>query len=742
MQKDEVLIELADKMTLNAIHISCEKAEEEYAIQSLIKNDKLIENKPVTDIGRHRTILIIGAGASKNANKNLYSATEAAKKIFNGLNKKFKLNSKKNNKTILEKELEFLGSVYQLNEEEFETKLLACSRFDKEFVLKKLEHLYGYKHIISEAYEIIGHLFKHRFIDVIINFNFDEILDNVIEEEMTGSDYWRIFSDGDCPEKYSDFLVSERLRLPIYIKPHGTISHPSSLKFNKEHYYNLPSKILNTITDILEANVSEKNAPCLPLNFIIAGFGMQSFEFNKTLEKALLNRSKKNRDSKQSFYIFDTALEESYYEKCRSMSHPINQYKKDTVYFNLCPDENHTLNTIFREIWKKIENNFKLDTVRGIERHLLISNLFQRINKPALRWSDSKSSTIQEILKYLRSRIYTEVAILIVKSDGIINITQIKESRAGKYFTLLLKFVKDNRNKVNSELCENDIFQFVEYFDFNYYKGFVKDTFISNRIVDEMKKHNDVRFQYVSKLLVEKLNDIDFVSSTESVEESFRILRQAKPLEIASNFKEYKISKFKSVEDEQYLFTDLRMTHKRRYFFSDEGLKEWNVVLGISETPWLLQKKHYADAIKSNRKIVGLVLSKIEKSIDKYSGISLLADFIKPKKETEIRRLPWWLHNQHLTLFLKCCTEENTAIVENFVGGIYYQRRMMSKKVNPIFLSSQQDGEELMDIFINYWARAKYYNEADETNKNFLNEKDFKKSKGEFFQLINFQLKS
>ena len=34
------------------------------------------------------------------------------------------------------------------------------------------------------AYEILAHLMKHGFIDAIINFNFDEVLDQAIEDEL------------------------------------------------------------------------------------------------------------------------------------------------------------------------------------------------------------------------------------------------------------------------------------------------------------------------------------------------------------------------------------------------------------------------------------------------------------------------------------------------------------------------------------------------------------------------------
>ncbi|MBK7939692.1 MAG: hypothetical protein IPJ82_22550 [Lewinellaceae bacterium] len=81
---------------------------------------------------------------------------------------------------------------------DFESYLLLMTKFFREQdVRKALQEMFNVRYAPCLFYEIAAHLFKHRFFDVIINFNFDELLDQSIREEMGVADY-KIISDGDC----------------------------------------------------------------------------------------------------------------------------------------------------------------------------------------------------------------------------------------------------------------------------------------------------------------------------------------------------------------------------------------------------------------------------------------------------------------------------------------------------------------------------------------------------------------
>lgn len=763
-QSQSSLEELARRLALNAIDISAEKGtgEESFVLEK-IASPELASHRKVQTIRKHRNILIVGAGASHNANKNIFLAPKVAEEIKKSISGKYGENITE----FVNNELSYLTQAFGLAEEEFETIMLACSRLDRKHVLAQLQENYDYKHVINISYEIIAHLFKHRFIDVIINFNFDEILDNAIEEEMVGSSYKFIYSDGHCEEDYEDLLVEGRLKMPIYIKPHGTISHPSSLKFNKEHYYNMPTRILEYLYKILEAKNDEEAFPFLDLNIISVGYGMQSLDLNSLLNKALLARREKGSSSHR-VYVFDTASEESYKNKIAKIVGLKEELGKIKYIQLASSDDNEdgdlqSLDKNFSTLWKYICDNFQKDArndyVRGIERHEFTQALFQddKKERPLRIFRNRETlneSSIDRTFKYLRSRIYFETAVLLMSSDGLINLAQLREGRPGKYFRLLqecyriVKASKDEKkiyldilNNLKEGVWENSFYDFIKAFDFGFYKGFVKDSFICNLIESEMKKKKEQRFLYIAEKLKEILEKIGLVKclSKEIYLEYSERIKKSKPLMVKADFEEYKISKFNQVTDKDLLFTDMRFTLKRRMFFDDEALfNGWNVVLAITEDAWLFYKDYYKKRIAEGKKIVGLVLAAtdeyaIDNSFENFNQFNIIAE----REETNVRRLPWWLHNQHLMLFLKCEAKENDSIKTKFLGGLYYQRRLLSKNINPIYVEAEEDCKQLYEIFINYWHRAtqtrldngsavkfvsenfKDFDEFDDVRKNF-----------------------
>ncbi len=76
---------------------------------------------------------------------------------------------------------------------------------------------------------------------------------------------------------------------------------------------------------------------------------------------------------------------------------------------------------------------------------------------------------------------------------------------------------------------------------------------------------------------------------------------------------------------------------------------------------------------------------------------------VKNSNNLELRMLPFRNHNQHVVLFV----DVNKAKKDiKLVGGIYYGRRNMSRKVTPIHVQDEDDLKELFCVFINYWERA------------------------------------
>jgi hypothetical protein len=182
---------------------------------------------PVEKVERQmRCIAIVGAGASAPL---LARSDELAKKLEKQFGR---------DKT----ELERLVLVNNLKRKEFETRLVALSRTPDAArqVRQTISDDYAIRHPPVLAYELLAHLTKHRFLDAIISFNFDELLDQSLEDELGPGEYVRVVSDRDCTAIQPD--PDAKNYVPLYVKLHGTASEPDSLRFTPESYYSLPSR--------------------------------------------------------------------------------------------------------------------------------------------------------------------------------------------------------------------------------------------------------------------------------------------------------------------------------------------------------------------------------------------------------------------------------------------------------------------------------------------------------------------
>ena len=58
-----------------------------------------------------------------------------------------------------------------MDENEFETKLLAYSKFAPKIVKRALKELCRFEHLPNLEYEILAHMLKNRFIDIVCNYS-------------------------------------------------------------------------------------------------------------------------------------------------------------------------------------------------------------------------------------------------------------------------------------------------------------------------------------------------------------------------------------------------------------------------------------------------------------------------------------------------------------------------------------------------------------------------------------------
>jgi hypothetical protein len=128
------------------------------------------------------------------------------------------------------------------------------------------------RHPTVKTYELIAHLLKHRFLDAVINMNFDELLDQSLDDELGVGEYQRIVSDRDCVAVQTD--EQETDYVPLYIKLHGTASEPESLRFTRESYYDSPARVGTVAAELFQV------PECVIVN---VGFGLGSFDLHRLL---------------------------------------------------------------------------------------------------------------------------------------------------------------------------------------------------------------------------------------------------------------------------------------------------------------------------------------------------------------------------------------------------------------------------------------------------------------------------
>jgi hypothetical protein len=447
-----------------------------------------IENSPIS-----RNVIIVGAGASNASYSALPNGTDAVNKIKKLLGasiyeeksyskrlaqqKQFLKNRVKqaNNEKLKSRTTEALDLIeitethYDFHLEKFkqerhQTEIQFPHESDLDFestlallagfysikeIRNKLQNIFDRKFFPSLTYEIIAHLLKHRFIDAVINFNFDELLDQSIDEELGTTEYKKILSDGDCKD-FNDLIVDGRLKQPIYIKPHGTASHKSTLRFTKSDYLGIPRDIEDFITRLLIGDTGSNSFQLEKIkrvNLIFLGFGMESVEFNTILSDVSKNR-------KLEFHAYFYNRSESSKKKFDSVVSNSKNKMPNNVYSKTISAKRQNLEIKIEDLWKRTFKTFNGEfKPRDIARNKLICNLFKTIREADLEEIDlklmktKKNGVDRYLWMYSLTRVYVELIISIFLNKGKINIVQLVNGKPGIYYEEYYRCFKEWKNK-------------------------------------------------------------------------------------------------------------------------------------------------------------------------------------------------------------------------------------------------------------------------------------------------------
>src|SRR5580658_7542717 len=219
--------------------------------------DEYLSTFRETERGALRVIAVVGAGASAPI---FYRGGEVSKRLRDQFGTR---------DPGYDAEIKRLRKVFGFEEDALETVLFALSRTleGQRRIRQSLAEIYGLRHPTILTYEILAHLLKHRFLDSIITFNFDELLDQSLDDEMGASEYHKVISERDCEEVKDEF--------PTYVKLHGTASDPETLKFTRDAYFSMSPGLERLVRNLLGQH------HCVIMN---VGFSMRSFDFTQLLD--------------------------------------------------------------------------------------------------------------------------------------------------------------------------------------------------------------------------------------------------------------------------------------------------------------------------------------------------------------------------------------------------------------------------------------------------------------------------
>ncbi len=232
-----------------------------------------------TTLQNQKTIFLIGAGAS-HAVANLPLGKELADMLVKNLGC-----NTGSQKTKFEDLLFMMEKNYGFDKDDFKTILFSLNHINSETLVDQVENSLLNNCTQSYSYGFIASLLSERYIDAIINFNFDEILDIHLTNKINQRHFLNIHSDENCPSELSFLIKSDgHLVSPVYIKPHGTISNRKSLRFVRKDFYQI---------EPLQKQLIKLLFSAIPVNLILVGFRLKFFEFSKIIEEAMLPGWKK-----------------------------------------------------------------------------------------------------------------------------------------------------------------------------------------------------------------------------------------------------------------------------------------------------------------------------------------------------------------------------------------------------------------------------------------------------------------
>ncbi len=551
------------------------------------------------------------------------------------------------------------------------------------------------------GYELLAHFLKHQFIDHIITFNFDEVLDTAINNELGQNEYDLILSDKQLLPR----LVPDRPRL---IKLHGSISSPQTLRFTRDDTGALSNEMIKLLDNTLfidyqpqRSRAGQRKVHLISLGYSwsdrdFANWVMARMRYISSLNIIQLENQipvllrKLGRERNNFINLIST----------RELSNLLlrSQRKPEVI----------SIDQLLWALWKEIENRFKNEDIEYIpaSRHLILGYLFgPDPGNPGPVPKNFLNNHVAEV------RLRLEVYLHLVKCKGMVNASVMaRDPRISHYYKKFRAAFPEKGNPVDSykEMSQS---QFAD----------VKETYFAKaKTLDELIDQIGRNFHFMGDVVYEpffnhrsneiELNEVDHMSFMNQHLEKIFHADEVEVMRWSDPRTEWLFNKPVA------LGTYLALKQKTTELIQSN----WSHLLVIAETgAWLFNNKIINILTSNKRKKKILLLRVSDNALKDWQLREEIENYLE-KKEVQLSSvhivkagLNWWEHNRHLTLAFD---EEEQC----FRGGVFFRRRLKTSRISPVYVFINDDCGEMLCTFLSY-VRRLYDDKRNEPNREEIN---------------------
>lgn len=524
------------------------------------------------------------------------------------------------------------------------------------------------------GYELLAHLLRHRFIDHIITFNFDETIDCAVENELGRDGFETIVSD-QHPLRFPGDADRPRL-----IKLHGTISSPGSLRFTLDNTRAFSPDTLRLLDETTFG--ASKDAD---VHIVSLGYGWKDPDIANWVAArwGLIHRVTIVRRKESVPELLTQAC-------AREKIDPRLKIALLPTYSIGCQI---STDEVMWALWRRVQSGLDEMGIPYVpaSRHIILGCVFGPQDP-------RRESPITFPNRHRRrERLPLEIFLHTVKSKGMVNLSVIaRNRRIHRYFQAATGWEPSWLTR-SSEAHVKETF-FAKATTFELLSGDRNAVGVFGNMpetvgVPEFRNDGTVGIQRVKK--------------DAFLEAELRSIFGGPEVELSST----------ADPRTEWLFphsTFLGRYQQLRARTQELVEGNWSDLFVVAESgAWLADKATLGSLTRRSAKGKIYLITASDEGLEQWALWRTIRKELGNTFQTlrdegyEIfeARVPWWRHNRHLTLAL---TINNRAVSQN--TGIYFRRRLKTDVVAPVWFHSSDrydpQWSDALTIFAGYVKRA------------------------------------